>query len=174
MPVAHPDGSVPAHQLLRASASRLLAEAVSLELRHFLESMAQAGGGRARDPIVLNGLHPERIVVTGIGPVAVRLPKVRRRDGTAARFRSVLVPPYARRACPLDPGAQSIYLRAMAKRDAGLALQALFGRVPQALPLEVLRALQRWWQAQCVQWSATGAGTAIAHGGRESAEARAS
>lgn len=165
MPVADTERVVRAHPLLRASAGRLLAEAVDIEVRHFLRCMAQGGAEKAREPVVRNGLHPERQVVTGIGPVAVRLPKVRRRDGTAARFRSALVPPYARRACPLNPGATRLYLRAIAERDVGLALQALFGRGPQALPLEVFRALQRWWQAHCAQECVPNFGTALEQGG---------
>jgi hypothetical protein len=139
-------------EMLRASARQLLAEAVNREVRHFLDSLANAAEGEARDPFVRNGLHPERMVLTGIGPVAVRLPKVRRRTGLAVRFRSALVPPYARKACPLSPDAIASYLLALARKEVGLALHALVGGGAQALPREVLRSLQDWWQSECARW----------------------
>ena len=46
--------------------------------------------------------EPEREILTGIGPVGVKLPKVRSRDGEPALFRSKLVPPYVRRTRSLD------------------------------------------------------------------------
>jgi len=44
--------------------------------------------------LVRNGYLPEREILTGIGPVSVRIPKVRSKAGKALTFRSALVPPY--------------------------------------------------------------------------------
>jgi hypothetical protein len=44
---------------------------------------------------------PERKIMTGIGPVAVRCPRVRDRVGEGSqriRFSSAILPPYARRS----------------------------------------------------------------------------
>jgi hypothetical protein len=49
------------------------------------------GGGR--QAVVRNGYPPERQGVTGMGPVAVRVPKVRERSGGGVVFRSAWVPP---------------------------------------------------------------------------------
>ena len=49
-----------------------------------------------------NGHHPARPFQTGIGPVSVRIPKVRSKDGTPVTFRSALVPPYVRRTKTLE------------------------------------------------------------------------
>jgi hypothetical protein len=48
---------------------------------------------------------PEREIVTGIGPVAVRCPRVRDRVGEGSehvRFSSAILPPYARRTKNLE------------------------------------------------------------------------
>jgi transposase-like protein len=148
----------PSLQLVKESARQLLAEAVKTEVRHFLDSPIHSAHTSGPEPMVRNGLHPQRTVLTGVGPLPVRLPKVRRRHGAASRFRSALVPPYARRALSLDPGAAALYVRAIALADVGLALEALFGGGAHTLPPEVSRALQEWWSAQCARWRLQGSG----------------
>ena len=57
--------------------------------------------GRRR--LVGHGHLPEREVMTGIGPVAVRCPRVRDRVGEGSeriRFSSAILPPYLRRTRP--------------------------------------------------------------------------
>jgi hypothetical protein len=152
------DAFEPSLPLIREGAKQLLAEAVNAEVRHFLDSPVHSERASGRDAIVRNGLHPQRTVVTGVGPVPVRLPKVRRRHGAVSRFRSALVPPYVRRTLSLNPGANALFARAIALADVGLALEALFGAGAHALPPEVRCALQAWWSAQCARWRAQGPG----------------
>jgi hypothetical protein len=55
--------------------------------------------GRRR--LVRHGHLPEREIMTGIGPIAVRCPRVRDRGGEGSeriRFLSTILPPYARRS----------------------------------------------------------------------------
>ena len=68
-------------EVLRNGARALLAKAVEAEVADFLDKHAdlQTEDGRAR--IVRHGHLPEREVMTGIGPVAVRQPRVRDREG---------------------------------------------------------------------------------------------
>ena len=48
--------------------------------------------------VVRNGYQPEREVLTGVGPLPVKVPKTRDRSGKGRCFRSVLVPPYLKKA----------------------------------------------------------------------------
>ena len=89
-------------ELLRESAHRLIREAVEVELAEFI---AQFDGRRLEDgraAVVRNGYHPEREIQTGIGPVRVKVPKVRAKDGEPVSFRSALVPPYVRKTRSLE------------------------------------------------------------------------
>jgi len=55
--------------------------------------------------LVRHGHLPEREIVTGIGPIVVRAPRVRDRagrDGERIRFSSAILPPYARRSKSLE------------------------------------------------------------------------
>ena len=83
--------------LLRTGAQQLIAAAVEGELESFLEQYRSTRTKTGHAAIVRNGHHAARPLQTGIGPVSVRIPKVRSKDGTTVTFRSALVPPYVRR-----------------------------------------------------------------------------
>lgn len=140
--------------VLRESARQLLARGVEAEVKHFREGVSRPGNGSGRDPLVRNGLHPERTVMTGVGPVAVRLPKVRRREINLPAFRSMLVGRYARRARTLTADALATYVHAIESGDIGPALAALIGPQALAVPAPVRRELQDWWAGQCAAWRA--------------------
>ena len=84
--------------LLPEGAKRLIAEAVDAELSATLAQFADYKEDAGRRYVVRNGYLPEREVMTGIGPVSVRVPKVRDRRGSQIKFTSALLPPYLRRA----------------------------------------------------------------------------
>ncbi len=91
----------PLTQVLRLGARRLLAQAVEMEVTAFVEGHADLTDAAGRRRIVRHGYLPEREVQTGIGPVAVRGPRVRDRGagetGPRIRFTSAILPPYLRR-----------------------------------------------------------------------------
>ena len=71
----------PLTELLREGAQRLIQQAVGVEL----EALLAEHGGRPTEAgtagIVRNGFLPERELQTGVGPVTVRIPKVRAKTG---------------------------------------------------------------------------------------------
>ena len=88
--------------MLIAGARQLIASAVEVELQELLgryEGQTAPGGCAA---VVRNGYQPERELQTGIGPVTVRIPKVRSRSGEPVTFHSALVPPYVRKTRSLE------------------------------------------------------------------------
>src|SRR5450759_3007388 len=87
--------------VFRNGARALLAQAVEAEVAGFRGGHANklTDDGRAR--LVRHGHLPEREIMTGIGPVAVRCPRVRDRaadGGERIRFSAAILPPYARRS----------------------------------------------------------------------------
>ena len=70
----------PLTEVLRAGARRLLAEAVEAEVEAFIGAHADLSDDSGRRRVVRHGYLPEREVQTGIGPVAVRRPRVRDRQ----------------------------------------------------------------------------------------------
>ena len=81
-------------ELVREGAQRIIRQAVEGELQAFLEEHSAERDARGRRTVVRNGYLPSREVLTGIGPVGVRVPRTRDRSGAGRCFRSELLPPY--------------------------------------------------------------------------------
>jgi hypothetical protein len=71
-------------EILRNGARALLAKAVEAEVADFLDKHADLKTGDGQQRVVRHGHLPEREVMTDIGPVAVRQPRVRDREAAAA------------------------------------------------------------------------------------------
>jgi hypothetical protein len=95
----------------------LLAQAVEAEVAEFLAKHVGLKTEDGRQRVVRHGHLPEREVMTGIGPVAVRQPRVRDREAAAGgdpgriRFTPAILPPRAvgrvcgsRTILPTTPG----------------------------------------------------------------------
>jgi len=76
----------PLADLLRRGARGLTGRAVAEEFEVLLERHAKLRDGQGRQAVVRNGYLPSREIVTGIGPVSVRMPKARDRLGEGLRF----------------------------------------------------------------------------------------
>jgi hypothetical protein len=70
-------------EVLRTGARALLAQAVEAEVAEFLGRHADLKTTDGRRRVVRHGHLPEREVMTGIGPVGVRQPRVRDRGAAA-------------------------------------------------------------------------------------------
>jgi putative transposase len=95
--LSHPGSFAdPLTEVLRNGARAPLAQAVESEVGALLSCHADKLGDDGRQRLVRHGYLPEREIMTGIGPVAVRCPRVRDRVGEGAeriRFSSAILPP---------------------------------------------------------------------------------
>ena len=85
-------------EILRNGARALLAQAIEAEVTDFLGKHADLKTEDGHQRVVRHGHLPEREVMTGIGPVTVRQPRVRDREATATdpgriRFSPSILPP---------------------------------------------------------------------------------
>jgi putative transposase len=78
--------------LLRTGSQHLIATLVVVECESYLAQFSSARTQAGHAAVVRNGHHPARPFQTGIGPVSVRIPKVRSNTGQPVTFRSALVP----------------------------------------------------------------------------------
>ena len=67
---------------------------MEFEVSELLSTLSARQDEAGRAELVRNGYQPERDIQTGIGPVTVRVPKIRSRDAEPVSFHSALVPPY--------------------------------------------------------------------------------
>ena len=110
----------PLTEVLRNGARVLLAHAVEAEVAALLGRHADQLTDDGRQRLMRHGRLPEREIMTGIGPVAVRCPRVRDRVGEGyerIRFSSAILPPYARRSKSLEVLIPILYLKGASTVD---------------------------------------------------------
>ena len=73
--------SDPLTELVRAGARKLIEQAIDIELQELLSQYTGQQTDSGHAAVVRNGYLPERAIQTGIGPVTVKIPKVRSRSG---------------------------------------------------------------------------------------------
>jgi transposase-like protein len=106
---------------------------------------------------VRHGQLPEREVMTGIGPVAIRQPRVRDReaDGTdpeRIRFSPSILPPYMRRSKSIETLLPILYLKGISTGDFSDALAALLGKDAAGLSASAIGRLKDGWLAEHTAW----------------------
>ena len=138
--------------LLKAGAQQLIATAVEAELESYLSQFASARTEAGHATVVRNGHHPERPLQTGIGPVSVRIPKVRSKNGQPVTFRSALVPPYVRRTKTLEAALPWLYLKGISSGEMGSALKVLLGPDAAGLSANTVSRLKRDWANEYGDW----------------------
>ena len=142
----------PLTELLQRGARDLIRQAVEAELQGFLASYQDHQLADGRQAVVRNGYQPERTVQTGIGDVAVRVPKTRDRSGSGAHFTSNLLPPYLRRARSVEQLLPWLYLKGISSGDFQEALSALLGESAEGLSASTLGRLKQQWLTEHAEW----------------------
>src|SRR3990172_13368036 len=84
--------------IIRRGAREVIQQAIEAELAQLLEQYENVKTLTGQRIIVRNGYLPERAVLTAVGPVAVKVPKVRDRSGAGVKLNSAIVPPYVRKS----------------------------------------------------------------------------
>jgi len=141
-------------ELLRTGAKRWIQQAIEAELAELLAQYGEQVDDQGRRAVVRNGYLPEREILTGVGPVPVKVPKVRSRTGEPVVFRSSLVPPYVRKARRVEAALPWLYLKGIATGQMQEALEVLVGPEAKGLSASVMSRLNRllkyslFW-AQC-------------------------
>jgi len=144
--------------VLRNGARALLAQAVEAEVSDFLGTHADLKTGDGHRRVVRHGHLPEREVMTGIGPVAVRQPRVRDREAAAddperIHFTPAILPPYARRSKSLEMLIPILYLKGISTGDFEEALAALLGKDAPGLSASTIGRLKEVWVDEHKRWN---------------------
>ena len=139
-------------ELLRQGARRLIHEAVEAELEAFLEQHRERHDNAGRQAIVRNGYLPEREVLSGVGPVSVKVPRVRDRSGEGTTFHSALLPPYLRKTKSVDSVLLWLYLKGISTGAFDEALSTLFGGEVKGLSASAIGRLKSAWEDEYVVW----------------------
>lgn len=142
-------------EIIRGGARRLLAEAIEAEVEEYLEARKEIKDGNGRRAVVRNGYLPEREIVTGIGKVPVKQPRVRDRRPVEERevFSSKVLPPYLRKTKSIEEVAPWLYLKGISTGDFPEALEALFGERAKGFSPSTIVRLKKVWEEEYNAWS---------------------
>ncbi len=147
----------PLTEVLRHGATDLLAAAVRAEVAAWIDARAHVVDARGHRRVVRNGFMPEREIVTGIGPVKVKQPRVHdRRGGDAGRetFTSEILPPYLRKSKSIEELIPWLYLKGVSTGDFSEALASLIGASTPGFSAGVVARLKESWEQEYKAWSA--------------------
>ena len=144
-------------EVLRNGARALLAQAVEAEVADFLGKHADLKTADGRRRVVRHGHLPEREVMTGIGPVAVRQPRVRDREAAAddpdrIRFTPAILPPYCAALEAIEMLMPILYLKGISTGDFEEALAALLGKDAAGLSASTIARLKEVWLDEHERW----------------------
>ena len=158
---ATPPGTVPAGrdvltEVIRRGARDVLAAAVEAEVAAYIEERATITDENGRRQVVRNGYMPEREVVTGIGPLPVRQPRVHDRrsesDGRE-KFTSAILPPYLRKSRSIEELIPWLYLKGVSTGQFGEALAALIGADTAGFSASTITRLKESWEVDYKAWN---------------------
>ena len=139
--------------LIQQGARRIIQQAIEAELAAMLEQYSNVKTMDGRRAVVRNGYLPEREIVTAVGPVPVKVPKVRDRSGSGIKFNSSIVPPYVRKSPRVSSSLPWLYLRGVSTGDMGDALSELLGEQAKGLSASVVSRLKAAWADEFEQWN---------------------
>jgi putative transposase len=137
-------------ELLSEGARKLLQTAIENEVAEYLEEHRERRIDAGQRAIVRNGHHPERELVTGVGPIKVRQPRIRHRDGQ--KFSSAILPPYMRRVPSIDALIPALYLKGISTGDFSEALTAILGERASGLSATNVVRLKAGWEVEYKAW----------------------
>jgi transposase-like protein len=142
----------PLTELLRDGARQLIQSAVEVELETFLVQFAEKKTTAGHAAVVRNGHHPERSIQTGVGPLTVRIPKVRSKTGEPVTFHSALVPPYVRKTRSIEAALPWLFLKGVSSGEMGEALKVLLGPDATGFSANTVVRLKAKWGQEYTTW----------------------
>jgi transposase-like protein len=139
-------------EICREGARRMLAAALEAEADAYIAELVGELDESGQRLVTRNGHARPRTITTRSGPIEIRAPRVndRRVDagtGEKQRFRSAIVPPWARKSPKVAEVLPLLYLHGLSTGDFAPALTEFFGSSAGLSP-SVITRLTTQWQAE--------------------------
>lgn len=142
-------------QTLREGARRMLQQALELEVAEYLDKHSGYRDENGQRMVVKNGYHPKRDLVTGVGPIDVKAPRVDDRKLDPQRknpFSSSILPRYLRKIPSIDNLIPLLYLKGISTNGFGDALTSILGKGVKGLSAANIVRLKKGWEDDFHQW----------------------
>ena len=132
-------------------------QAVETEAAAYIDAHHDEIDEHGRRLVVRNGQANERTLVSGVGTLKVRAPRVNDRrvdeEGNKFRFTSQILPPYLRRTKSVEELIPWLYLKGISTGDFSDALKALLGPAAPGLSATTVVRLKQVWREEYETWS---------------------
>jgi len=139
-------------EIIREGARKVLQVAIEHEVGAYIDMFKELKNKDGRRMVVRHGFLPERDLLTGIGPLSIKQPRVRdKREGKA--FTSAILPRYMRRVPSLDNLIPALYLKGISTGDFTEALEAILGENAKGLSASTVVRLKKQWEQDFRQWT---------------------
>lgn len=142
-------------EVCRMGARQMLAHAIEAEVAAYLDARSELRDEAGRLQVVRNGYLPQRTILTGIGSIPVKQPRVHDRRPAAERekFSSKILPAYLRKTKSMEELIPWLYLKGVSTGDFSEALAALVGPQAKGLSPNTVTRLKAVWQQEYEAWS---------------------
>lgn len=144
-------------ELLREGARKMLQSAIENEVEEYIVKNQFKRDERGHRLAARNGSLPEREILTGLGLIRVKQPRVDdrklRKQNGAESFTSTILPPYLRRIPSIDNLIPALYLRGISTGAFPQALEAILGERAKGLSATNIVRLKARWEEEYKEWS---------------------
>ena len=139
---------------LRESAQKMLAMAIENEVNEFIKTHQHLTLSEGLQRVVRNGYQPERTIQTGIGSIALKLPRVRDRENVEEKiqFHTQLIPKYMRRTVTLDVMLPLLYLKGISTGEFTQVMEPMLGASAKSISAHVISRLKAEWLEDYKVW----------------------
>jgi len=143
-------------QIAREGARRALQQAIEDEVAEYINAARDDRDVSGRRLVVRNGHKDPRTILSGVGPIQVKQPRVndRRVDehGVRFRFTSKILPPYLRKTAAIEDLVPWLYLKGISTGEMSDALVHL-GFDGSGLSATSVTRMLEVWQHEYGDWS---------------------
>lgn len=141
-------------QIARKGAVEMLAYALEAEIQKHIDKYKDIKNADGNNLVVRNGYQPEREIVSGIGPLKIKKPRVDdRKLPEEDRFTSQILPRYLRRTPSIDNLIPVLYLKGVSTNNFTTALTAILGEGVKGLSATNIVRLKQIWESEYEKWS---------------------
>jgi len=143
-------------QIAREGARRALQKAIEDEVAEYVNSHRDHLDEAGHRMVVRNGVKPVREILSALGPIEVKQPRVNDRrvdeNGVRFRFTSKILPPYLRKTASIEDLIPWLYLKGISTGEMSDALVHL-GFDGTGLSATSVVRMTESWQQEYADWS---------------------
>ena len=143
-------------EVIREGARKMLAAALNAEVEEYLERFSADLDSDGHRRVVRNGYMPARTILTGVGPLEVKQPRIADHGvdeaGERRRYRSKILPPYLRKTKAVEDLIPWLYLKGVSTGSFSEALAALLGPDTRGLSATTVTRLKEQWAVDFKDW----------------------